>query len=252
MLAITLLGPMITPYNYYSHNYKIRIAPPSSQHWFGTDEYGRDLYTRVVYGARLSLKVGFLVAIFTALGGSLIGLMTGYYGKWIDSTLMRVMDALMSFPAILLAIGLMAILGPSMRNVILTLIIVFAPRLSRVVRGAVLKIRELEYVESCKAIGCSNLRIMFSHILLNALPPLIVQSTITVAYAILTEAALSFLGLGEPPPAPTWGNILSDGKNFIHVAPWMTIFPGVFISITVLGINLVGDGLRDVLDPKLN
>ena len=252
MVSVATFAPMFTPYDYTTHNYKKRIAPPSGAHWFGTDEFGRDLFTRVVYGARLSLRVAFLVAIFTAIGGSLIGLLVGYYGKWLDSIVMRIMDALMSFPAILLAIAIMAILGPSMLNAILALIIVYTPRLARVVRSAVLRIREMEYVEGCRSIGCSNLRIIFSHILPNALPPLIVQVTITVAYAILAEAALSFLGLGEPPPAPTWGNILSDGKNFIHMAPWMTISPGLFILTTVLSINLLGDGLRDVLDPKLN
>jgi peptide/nickel transport system permease protein len=252
MICIALFAPMLTPYDYHTHNYKKRIAPPSFSHWFGTDEFGRDLFIRVVYGARLSLKIGFLVAIFTAIGGTLIGLVVGYYGKLLDNAVMRIMDALMSYPAILLAIAIMAILGPSMLNVILALIIVYIPRLARIVRGAVLKIRELEYIESSKAIGCSSLRIIFPHILPNALPPTIVQVTITVAYAILAEAALSFLGLWELPSVSTWGNILSDGKNYIHAAPWLTIFPGIFILMTVLSINLLGDGLRDVLDPKLN
>ncbi len=251
IMAVALFGPLLSAYDFQTHNYKTRISPPSLNHWFGTDEYGRDLYTRVMYGARFSLRVGFMVAIFTAILGGLIGLLAGYIGNWVDAILMRIMDALMAFPAILLAITLMAILGPSMSNVILALIIVYTPRLARVVRGAVMKIRGMEFVESSKSVGCSHLRIMFSHILPNALPPLIVQVTITVAYAILAEAALSFLGLGEPPPAPTWGNILNDGKNFIHNAPWMSVFPGIFILLTVLGINLIGDGLRDVLDPKL-
>jgi peptide/nickel transport system permease protein len=185
IMAVALFGPLLSPYDFQTHNYKTRISPPSLIHWFGTDEYGRDLYTRVVYGARFSLRVGIMVAIFTAILGGLIGLLAGYIGTWVDAILMRIMDALMAFPAILLAITLMAILGPSMSNVILALIIVYTPRLARVVRGAVMKIRGMEFVESSKSVGCSHLRIMFSHILPNALPPLIVQVTITVAYAIL-------------------------------------------------------------------
>ncbi len=228
-----------------------RIQGPSVHHSFGTDHFGRDVFSRVTHGSKISLQVGIYSVLLGALFGVILGALGGYFGGWIDYGIVLLMDALISFPAILLAIGLMAVLGPGIDNIIIALAVISVPRFGRVIRGSVLSIREKEYIEAARASGSSDLKIIFIHILPNAMAPLIIMATVGVANAILTEAALSFLGLGVPPPAPSWGNILSDGRNFITQAPWLTIFPGLAITLTVLAFNNLGDGLRDVLDPKL-
>ena len=228
-----------------------QVEPPSEKFWFGTDEYGRDIYSRVIYGSRITLYISILSVVVATLFGVSIGAISGYFGGWTDNIIMRLMDAVMSFPAILLAIGIMAVLGGNLNNVVIALGFVYIPRFARIVRGSVLSLKEKEFVEAALAAGKSDLYIIFRHILPNCMAPLIVQITASLAYAILAESALSFLGLGAPPPAPSWGNILSDARNFMLDNASMTVFPGIAITIAVLGFNLLGDALRDVLDPRL-
>jgi peptide/nickel transport system permease protein len=227
-----------------------RLAAPGRAHWFGADDVGRDVWSRVVYGARLSILVGGAVVLFSLVVGVSCGLVAGYY-RGLDNVIMRVMDGLMAFPAIILAIALMASLGPSVLNVILAIGVVYSPRVARVVRGSVLVIRETSYVEAARALGVADVTLMLRHILPNCLSPVIVQASFVFAAAVLTEAALSFLGVGVPPYVPSWGNILSEGRLYMQQAPWLVLFPGGAIMVTVLGLNLFGDGLRDVLDPKI-
>ena len=228
-----------------------RFVPPSLSHWFGTDHIGRDIYTRTIYGSRVSLIVGFSVALISMAAAVIIGLVAGYY-RAADAVIMRVMDGIMSIPGILLAIALMALLGGSVQNVIIALCVVESPRASRVVRGSVLVIREQMYVEAARSVGVPAYRILALHVLPNIFAPLIVQATFICATAIIVEAYISFLGAGAPPDeVPSWGNVMSEGQNFITRAVWIIFFPGLFLTLTVLGINLAGDGLRDRLDPKL-
>jgi peptide/nickel transport system permease protein len=227
-----------------------RLSAPSAEHVFGTDELGRDLLTQVIYGGRLSLLVGSLVVAIATVLGTAFGLSAGYLRN-LDALLMRTMDGLLALPDLLLAIALMAALGPNVANVILALGMVYTPRIARLVRGSVLVVREMEYVQSARALGAAAPRTMFRHVLPSSLSPLIVQATFVFAFSILGEAALSFLGVGVPPYIPSWGNILAGGRQFMVEAPWVTMFPGLAIVVTVLGINLLGDGLRDILDPRL-
>lgn len=227
-----------------------RLAPPGRDHLFGTDQFGRDVFSRVMYGSRTSLAVGSATVILSTLFGTIIGLLSGYYRR-VDGIIMRAMDAFMAFPSILLAIAIMAALGPNSRNVVIALTITYTPRTARVVRGKVLGVREEAYVESARAIGLGDIKILRTYILANVLAPLMVQATFILALAIIAEAGLSYIGAGTPPPTPSWGNILSDGRAVLSIAPWMTTFPGVFIMVSVLGLNILGDGLRDVLDPRL-
>ena len=227
-----------------------RLQGPSARHWFGTDDVGRDVYARVVYGARLSLLVGVAVVAFAFLIGMTAGLAAGYF-RGLDNVIMRVMDGLMAFPAIILAIALMASLGPSVTNVIVAIGVVYSPRVARVVRGSVLVIRETAYVEAARALGLTHAWIIVRHVLPNCLSPVIVQGSFVFAAAVLTEAALSFLGVGVPPYVPSWGNILSDGRLYLQQAPWLVLYPGAAIMVTILGLNLLGDGVRDLLDPRL-
>lgn len=251
IILVAILAPWIATHDPLKVDVVNREAPPSGQFFFGTDDFGRDIFSRIIYGTRISLYISFLSVLIATIFGVAIGGITGYYGGWMDNMIMRVMDAIMSFPAILLAIGIMAVLGPHLINVVLALGFVYIPRFARIVRGSVLSLKEKEFVEASRAMGNSDLVIIARHILPNCMAPLIVQATVSLAYAILAEATLSFLGLGAPPPAPSWGNILSDARNFMLDAPWMTVFPGIAVTIAVVGFNLFGDGLRDVLDPRM-
>ena len=227
-----------------------RLTAPGQAHWFGTDDVGRDVWSRVVYGARLSLLVGAAVVALSFVMGLGCGLIAGYYRR-LDNLVMRVMDGLMAFPAIILAIALMASLGPSVLNVIVAIGIVYAPRVARIVRGSVLVIRETAYVEAARALGASDVVVIGRHVLPNCLSPVIVQASFVFAAAVLTEAALSFLGVGVPPYVPSWGNILAEGRLYLQQAPWLVLYPGAAIMLTIFGLNLLGDGLRDLLDPRL-
>ena len=227
-----------------------RLRAPGAMHWFGTDDLGRDVFARVVYGARLSLGVGIAVVAFSFAVGMTAGLAAGYFRR-LDNVIMRIMDGLMAVPAIILAIALMASLGPSVTNVVLAIGVVYSPRVARVVRGSVLVIRETAYVEAARALGLTDLWVIARHVVPNILSPVIVQGSFVFAAAVLTEAALSFLGVGVPPYVPSWGNILSEGRLYLQQAPWLVLYPGVAIMVTILGLNLLGDGVRDLLDPRL-
>jgi peptide/nickel transport system permease protein len=246
--ALALLAPLVAS-DPARIDVAARLIRPSPGHWFGTDDVGRDVLSRVVYGARLSLLVGSAVVALSFVLGVSSGVVAGYF-RALDNVVMRVMDGLMAFPAIILAIALMASLGPSVTNVIVAIGIVYAPRVARVVRGSVLVIRETSYVEAGRALGASDVWLIGRHILPNCLSPVIVQGSFVFAAAVLTEAALSFLGVGVPPYVPSWGNILSEGRLYLQQAPWLVLYPGTAIMLTILGLNLFGDGLRDLLDPK--
>ncbi len=250
MILIAVFAPIIAPSDPLKIDAVNKFLSMSREHPFGTDEFGRDVFSRVVHGATISLRVGGLTALFTGIIGVIIGLASGFY-RLLDAFVMRIMDGLMIFPGLLLGILLMAALGPHEFNVVLAMTILYTPRIVRIVRGAVLEIKTMDYIDAARVIGVGDLRILWRHILPNCLAPLIVQVTFGFAWAILIESGLSFLGLGTPPPAPSWGNIISDGREFIRNAPWLMIFPGLMISAAVLGLNLIGDGLRDILDPRL-
>jgi peptide/nickel transport system permease protein len=250
IIVVALLAPWITPYDPQKMDIINRLKPPGSAHWFGSDEFGRDVLARVMLGARLSLLVGFLVVIVATVLGSALGLVAGYVRR-LDGVLMRLTDALMAFPDILLAIAFMAALGTSLFNVVLALGIVYTPRVARVVRAATLVVRERQFVEAAIALGASTGRTILVHVLPNLISPIIVQATFIFAFAILTEAALSFLGVGVPPTTPTWGNMIAGAQQYFRQADWLILFPGFAIVLTVLSLQMVGDGLRDALDPKL-
>lgn len=254
VLAIFVLagvGPAIVPMDPAEMDFVAILQAPGPAHPFGTDDFGRDILSRVLYGSRISLLVGASVAAITLVLGLVLGLLAGFYTR-LDNLLMRVMDMLMAFPAILLAIGIMAVLGAHLGNVIAALAIVYTPRSVRIVRGAVIAAKQQDYVDAARALGASDIRLMTRHIAANTIAPLVVQETFIFAYAVIAEATLSFLGVGVPAGTPSWGNIISDGRNFLEVAPWMTLFPGGILAVTVLGVNLLGDGLRDVLDPRMS
>ena len=250
MLVMAIFSGLITDVDPRHIDTIERLKAPSNQYLFGTDHLGRDIFARVVYGSRLSLLVGISVAIITMAGGVVLGLISGYY-RTLDAIIMRLMDGLMAIPSFLLAIALVAMLGASVQNVIIALSVVETPRVVRVVRSSVLTLRERVYVEAAGAIGARGVRIMARHIFPNTVPPLIVQGTYIFALAILVEAGLSFLGAGTPPDIPSWGNIMGEARLYVRVAEWIMFFPGLFLSLTVLAINLIGDGLRDTLDPTL-
>jgi peptide/nickel transport system permease protein len=231
-------------------NPPLRLKPPSQANLLGTDEFGRDVYSLVVHGSRVSLLVGGVTMILTSLGGTLIGLIAGYYRR-LDLVVMRVMDGLMAFPAIILAIAFMAARGPGVWNVILALSLVYMPRTALLVRSTVLSLRELDYVAAARALGRRDLAVALRHILPNCLAPLLVQGTFIFAYAVLAEAILGFLGVGVPPYVPSWGNVIASGKNVIREAFWVSLFPGITLTVAGLSLNLLGDGLRDTLDPRL-
>ncbi len=229
---------------------RARFRPPSLEHWFGTDNLGRSLWSRTLWGAQLSMIIGISVVAINAVFGTIIGALAGYV-RWLDKAIMGFNDAMMAFPAVLLAIGITAALGASVLNVIIALSIVYIPRTARIVRASVIVLREMEFVQAAVAAGAGHWRILTRHIMPNAVAPLVVQLSFLFAYAVLTESTLSFLGLGAVPPTPTWGNIMADGRQYLTDAPWIITIPGVALMLTVLGLNLLGDGLRDVLDPRL-
>ena len=254
LLLLIVLMAVLAPY-LWTVDYEMQVRgqylrPPSARYWFGSDRYGRDIYSRVIYGTRISLEVGFAVAIFSSLFGLAIGLLSGFL-RWLDGIVMRIMDGLMAIPSILLAVALMVLLRGNQWNVIIAITVAEIPRVSRLVRGVVLSLREQPYVEAAIASGTSSLRIIWRHILPNTLAPLTVQATYICASAMITEAILSFIGAGTPPTIPSWGNIMADGRAVWLVKPWFVAFPAVFLSITVLAVNLLGDGLRDALDPRM-
>jgi peptide/nickel transport system permease protein len=249
-LMIALFAPILSRRDPHVLDVSARLSAPSAGHWFGRDDVGRDVWSRVVYGTRLSFVVGASVVLVSFFGGLAAGLAGGYY-RGLDNVLMRFMDGLMAFPGIVLAIALVAALGPSVANVIAALAVVYIPRVARLVRGSVLVVRETPYVEAARALGSSDVRVVVRHVLPNCLSPVIVQATFIFAAAVLGEAALSFLGLGVPPQVPSLGNVLAEGRLYLHQAPWLTLLPGAAIMGAILGLNLFGDGLRDLLDPKL-
>jgi peptide/nickel transport system permease protein len=247
---LALFAPWLTPYDPMALKILDRLQSPRAAHWFGTDELGRDVFSRVVFGARYSLLIGALVVVISMVCGVLLGLAAGFF-RHLDGPVMRLVDAMMSFPDILLAIALVAVLGASMTNVILALAIVYTPRVARVVRASTLVVRELLFIEAARALGISTRRILFIHVLQNIASPILVQATFIFAYAVLAEAGLSFLGVGVPPVLPTWGSMISSGQQFAHQAIWLVVFPGVAIILSALSLQMVGDGFRDLLDPKL-
>ncbi len=250
LLLMALLAPVLAPQDPLAQDLYQRLQPPSTDHWFGTDDFGRDILSRIIYGSRISLRIG-LIAISLALtGGTLFGLVAGYRGGMVDMLIMRLMDLMLAFPSILLAIAIVAVIGPGIENAILAVSIVLVPQFARLVRSSVLTVREATYVEAARALGATESRLLFYSILPNCTAPLIVQATLGLGTAILDAAGLSFLGLGAQPPVPEWGAMLSGGRELLLRAPWVMTFPGLAIFTVVLGLNLFGDGLRDALDPK--
>ncbi|WP_275579439.1 nickel transporter permease [Halanaerobacter jeridensis] len=251
LLVVAIFAPVLAPYDPLKTNVIQRLKAPSFSHWLGTDDLGRDILSRIIYGSRISIQVGVISVSLALVLGVTLGVLAGYYGGWIDSLVMRLIDIMLAFPSILLAIVIMAILGPQLSNAMIAIGFVNLPRFARIVRSSVLSVKEEEYVSAAQSLGSSDFRIITKHILPNCLAPLTVQSTLSIATAILEAAGLSFLGLGAQPPTPEWGAMLSSGRSAIQVAPWVVAFPGLAIMITVLGFNLFGDGLRDALDPKM-
>lgn len=256
VVAIVLMAisaPLIAPFDYREQSRANLLKPPSAIYVFGTDNFGRDIFSRILFGAQTSLYIGLVAVGLGTTIGSVIGLVSGYAGGKIDSLIQRLMDVVMAFPTLILAIATVAMLGPTTTNVLLALAIVFMPTANRVVRGSVLSEKQNQYVEAARAIGCGGMRIAFRHILPNVTAPIIVMASTSLGTAILVESSLSFLGLGPPPPTPTWGSMLSVGsRTFFERAPWMAIIPGIAISLAIFGFNLLGDALRDLLDPRLN
>jgi peptide/nickel transport system permease protein len=249
-VAVALLAPWIAPYDPIEQHLYDRLSTPSFEHPFGTDDFGRDVFSRVIFGTRISLRIGVAAVLIALVAGTVIGLSAGYYGGAIDQVLMRLMDLMLAFPSILLAIGIVAVLGPGLDNAMLAIGVVAIPQYARLIRASTLSVREADYVQALRALGANDVRILWTAILPNCLAPLIVQATLSLATAILDAAGLSFLGLGAQPPTPEWGAMLSGGRELILSAPWVLTFPGIAIFVTVLAFNLMGDGLRDAFDPK--
>ncbi len=250
IVLIAVLGPFVVLGDPLKVEFRLRFHPPSLNLPFGTDHYGRSIFTRVAYGTRLSLMIGVLVVSITGVCGILLGTLSGYSGR-LDAVIMRAMDALMAFPSLMLAIAIAASLGTGVANRIIAPGVAYTPRTARVTRAAVILVRVSHFVESARVSCAGDARILWRHILPNSMAPLIVELTFIFAYAVLAEAALSYLGVGPAPPTPTWGNIIAEGRDYVVDAPWITVFPGIAISLTMLGLNLLGDGLHDVLDPRL-
>lgn len=250
-IVVAIIGPFITPYDPDTQIIVDKLATPSADHWFGTDHLGRDIFSRIIHGMKITLYIGFFSVILGATVGVFLGIVSGYYGKRTDMIIMRCMDVLLAFPGILLALAIVSVLGASLNNVIIAVAIFSVPVFARIVRGSTLAVKNLEYVDAIKVLGASDARIIFKHILPNVTSPLIVQATLNIATAILAASGLSFLGIGAQPPMPEWGAMLSDGRNYLYNAPHVAFFPGMAIVTVVLAFNILGDGLRDALDPKM-
>jgi len=251
MVVVAIAAPLIAPYDPLAQNILEQTQPPSGAHLMGTDEFGRDVLSRIIYGTRPSLEVGFIAVGIATIAGLLIGVTAGYFGGWVDNVLMRLMDVLFAFPDVVLAIAIVAMLGSSLFNVMIAIGVVYTPIFARTSRSAVLGVASMQFIEAAQASGSRHLKIIMRHILPNILAPVIVQVSISFAFAILTEAALSFLGLGTQPPAPSWGQMLSGGRQFIYTDVLLSVWPGLAIAVAVLAFNFLGDGLRDALDPRL-
>ncbi|AOV06844.1 nickel transporter permease [Sporosarcina ureilytica] len=250
-ILLAIFGPFLAKEGINDQVMADRLQPPSAEYWLGTDDFGRDILSRIIHGARISLWVGFSSVIGSVIVGSILGIIAGYYGRWVDVLISRVFDIMLAFPSILLAIAIVAVLGPSLQNALIAIAIINVPNFGRLIRSKVLSIKEDEYITAAKGIGMRDVRILFAHILPNSMAPVIVQGTLAIATAILEAAALGFLGLGAQAPMPEWGKMLADSKNYMQTAPWTMIFPGLAIMLTVLGFNLMGDGLRDAMDPRM-
>ncbi|PIP05524.1 MAG: peptide ABC transporter permease [Syntrophobacterales bacterium CG_4_8_14_3_um_filter_49_14] len=251
LFIVSFLAPWIAPYDPSNVNLRMVLAPPSEGHLFGTDQLGRDVLSRMIWGARISLKVGFVATGIAILIGTILGAIAGYYGKWVDAAIMRFTDIMLCFPTFFLILAVIAILEPSIWNIMVVIGATGWMGVTRLVRADFISLKERDFVQAARAIGASDLRIIFNHILPNAMASVLVTATLGVAGAILTESALSFLGIGVQPPTPSWGNILTAGKDNIDIAWWLSLYPGLAILITVLGYNLLGEGIRDTLDPRL-
>jgi len=252
VVLLAIFAPFVTQYGPHDQDLLARLQTPSQAHWMGTDDKGRDVFTRLVYGARISLFVGIVGTVGAVVAGVVIGLISGYYGGWVDQLIMRILDVMYAFPGILLALLIISVLGASLWNLILALTIWGTPTLARIVRGTVLSLKNQDFIEASRAIGANSPRIILVHLLPNSSAPIIVYATLSVAGAILTAAALGFLGLGVPPPTPEWGAMLSAGRQYLRIAPNLVMFPGLAIFCTLLSLNFIGDALRDALDPHLN
>lgn len=251
VILAAIFAPQLAPSDPNAINLMKRLAPPSGDELLGRDDFGRDILTRILYGARVSLEVGLFSTLVALAIGIPLGLVAGYYGGRIDNAIMRFLDIMMAFPSILLALTLVAAFGANMTSIILAIGVVAVPRYARITRGSTLSVKEMEYIDAAEVLGSSTRRVLFKHVLPNCLAPIIVYATMGMASAILTEAGLSFLGMGTQPPTPSWGGMLANGREYLRTAPHMATYPGLAIMVTVLGFNLLGDGLRDVMDPRL-
>jgi peptide/nickel transport system permease protein len=251
MALVAIFAPIFSPFDFDIQDLPSRLSTPSTRHWFGSDELGRDIFSRVVWGTRISMLVGLSVVVSSSTVGLLVGSLAGYYGGWLDELVMRAVDVLMAFPGILLAIALVAFWGPGLGKLIIALVLVGWVGYARLVRGQILKVKELDFVKAARSLGASDVRIITRHIIPNIIQPVLVQASIGMAGAILAEASLSFLGLGVPPPLPSWGAMLNDGRSHLFDAPHLVLFPGLSTMLAVLSFNFLGDGLREILNPKL-
>lgn len=250
LIVVAILAPVLAPYEPTKQDLINQFIPPGSDHWFGTDEFGRDILSRIIHGSRISLQVGVIAVGIAMVAGTLIGLLAGFYGGWFDMVSQRLIDVMLAFPGLLLALAIIAVLGTGIQNVMIAVGIGSVPTYARLVRAQVMSAKEREYVEAARAMGARDYRLLIKHIFPNVISSLIVLGSLGVANAILSAAALSFIGLGAQPPSPEWGAMLSQGRDFLRDQWWITTFPGIFIALTVLGFNLVGDGLRDAFDPQ--
>lgn len=252
VVIVAIFAPVLAPHDPVAQNRQAFLATPSAQHVMGTDDLGRDVFSRIIFGARISLLVGFASVFFSMIFGIVFGVVSGYFGRWIDMVIQRIMDAIMAIPPLILALFVAALLGPAIRNVIIALVIVETPRFARIVRGEMLRIREMNYVEASRSVGASAFRIIHKHALPNMVAPIIILSSLAFGASIIAEASLSFLGIGTPPPHPSWGLMLSGASRYMENAPWLVLFPGLALGLCVLAFNLLGDSLRDFLDPKIS